>query len=113
MRSKPQYHRPYGSLQQLPIPEHLWNSIFIDFIEKLPFSSGFDIILVIVDCLSKQAIFIPTHDTITLVKLACLFVVYVFSKYGVLSHVMSDYCKAITWRQPESHSVLVTEVNLS
>jgi len=35
----------------------------------------------------KQAIFIPTHDTITSVELACLFVVYVFSKYGVLSYV--------------------------
>ena len=65
MRSKPQRHRPYGSLQQLPIPERPWNSISMDFIEKLPSSSGFDTILVIVDCLSKQAIFIPTHDTIS------------------------------------------------
>jgi len=63
----------------------------MDFIEKLPFFSGFDTILIIVDHLSKQAIFIPTHDTITLVELACLFVTHVFSKHGVLSHVMSDY----------------------
>ena len=49
MQSKPQRHKPYGSLKQLPIPERLWNSISIDFIEKLPSSSGFDIILVIVD----------------------------------------------------------------
>jgi len=53
MRSKPQRHRPYGSLQQLPIPECPWNSVSMDFIEKLPSSSGFDTILVIVDCLSK------------------------------------------------------------
>ena len=63
----------------------------MDFIEKLLFSSGFDTILVIVDCLSKQAIFIPTHDIITLVELACLFVIYVFSKHGVLSHITSNY----------------------
>ena len=63
----------------------------MDFIEKLPSSSSFDTILVIVDCLLKQAIFIPTHDTITSVELACLFVVYVFSKHGVLSYVMSNY----------------------
>jgi len=62
----------------------------MDFIEKLPSSSGFDTILVIVDRLSKQAIFIPTHDTITSVELACLFVTHVFSKHGVPSHVTSD-----------------------
>jgi len=62
----------------------------MDFIEKLPSSSGFDTILVIVDRLSKQAIFIPTHDTITSAELARLFVTHVFSKHGVPSHVTSD-----------------------
>jgi len=63
----------------------------MDFIEKLPSFSGFDTILVIVDCLSKQAIFIPTHNTITSAELACLFVIHVFSKYGVPSHVTSNH----------------------
>jgi len=62
----------------------------MDFIEKLPSSSGFDTILVIVDRLLKQAIFIPTHDTITSAELARLFVIHIFSKHGVLSHVTSD-----------------------
>ena len=31
MWSKPQRHKPYGSLKQLPIPERPWNSIFMDF----------------------------------------------------------------------------------
>jgi len=62
----------------------------MDFIKKFPSSSGFDTILVIVDRLLKQAIFIPTHDTITSAELACLFVTYVFSKHRVLSHVTSD-----------------------
>ena len=44
----------------------------MDFIKKLPSSSSFDTILVLVDCLSKQDIFIPTHDTITSVELVCL-----------------------------------------
>jgi len=91
MRSKPQCYRPYRSLQQLPILECLWNSISMDFIEKLPSSSSFNTILVIVDCLSKQAIFIPTYNTITSVELVCLFVIYVFSKHRVPSHVTSDY----------------------
>jgi len=83
MRSKPQHHRPYGSLQQLPILECPWNSISMDFIKILPFSSSFNTILVIVDCLLKQTIFIPTHNTITSAELACYFVVHVFSKHGV------------------------------
>ena len=62
----------------------------MDFIEKLPPSSSFDTILVIVDQLSKQSIFIQTHDTITSAELAKLFVIHVFSKHGVPSHVTSD-----------------------
>jgi len=90
MQFKPQRHKPYGSLKQLPIPERPWNSIFMDFIEKLLSSSGFDIILVIVDRLTKQAIFIPVHDIITSADLARLFVLHVFSKHGVPSHVTSN-----------------------
>jgi len=62
----------------------------MDFIKKLPSSSGFDTILVIVDRLSKQAIFISTHNTIISTELARLFVTHVFSKHGVPSHVMSN-----------------------
>ena len=90
MQSKPQHHKPYGSLKQLPIPEQPWNSISMDFIEKLLSSSGFDTILVIVDRLTKQVIFIPAHDTITSVDLAHLFVLHMFSKHGIPSHVTSD-----------------------
>jgi len=46
--------------------------------------------LVIVNQLTKQAIFISVYDTITSVNLAHLFVLYVFSKHGVFSHVTSN-----------------------
>ena len=64
-RSKTPRHRPFGLLKQLPVPEKPWNSISMDFIEQLPPSEGFTAILVVIDRLSKQAIFIPTHDTVT------------------------------------------------
>jgi len=57
---------------------------------QLPSSSSFNTILVIVDRLLKQAIFIPTYDTITSVELARLFITHVFSKHGVPSHVTFD-----------------------
>ena len=84
-------HKPYGLLKQLPIPDKPWNSISMDFIEKLPPSSGYTSILVIVDRLSKQSLFIPTYDTVTSPQLAQLFVLHVFSKHGVPSHVTSDH----------------------
>src|SRR3979490_553844 len=62
----------------------------MDFIEQLPPSLGFTSILVIVCRLTKQSIFIPTVDTITSAELAKLFVLHVFSKHGVPSHVTSD-----------------------
>jgi len=89
-RAKAPCHRPYGLLKQLPIPEKPWNSILMDFIEQLPSSTGFTAILVVVDRLSKQAIFIPTHDTITSLELTKLFLLHVFSKHGVPAHVTSD-----------------------
>ena len=89
-RSKVPRHRPYGTLKQLPIPEKPWNSVSMDFIEQLPSSDGFTSILVVVDRLTKQAIFIPTHDTITSPQLAQLFIIHVFSKHGVPSNVTCD-----------------------
>ena len=90
MRSRSQTHQPFGLLKQLPVPEFPWNSISMDFIEKLPPSSGYDTILVIVDQLIKQSIFIPTVDNITAPMLAQLFVLHIFLKHGVPSHVTSD-----------------------
>ena len=83
MQAKPQRHKPYGLLKQLLIPKHPWNSISMDFIETLLTSSGCDSILVIVDWLSKQGIFIPTTIHYTSKDLAMLFIMQVFSKHGV------------------------------
>jgi len=59
----------------------------MDLIEQLPASAGHTAILVVVDRLSKQGNFIPTHDTLTAVQLAGLFIPHVFSKHGVPGHV--------------------------
>ena len=62
----------------------------MDFIEQLPLSSGFTAILVVVDHLSKQGIFIPTIDTINSEELALLFIMHVYSKHGIPNHTTSD-----------------------
>ena len=83
-------HKPFGLLKQLPIPEKSWNSISMDFIEQLPNSSRYTAILVVMDRLSKQCIFIPTDNKVTSPELAKLFLLHVFSKHGVPSHITSN-----------------------
>src|SRR5467141_3846821 len=90
-RVKAPRHRPYGLLKQLPIPLRPWHSISMDFIEQLPPSSAFTVILVVMDHLSKQVIFIPTDDKVNTPELSKLFVTHMFSKHGVPSHVTSDH----------------------
>src|SRR5260221_4545105 len=88
--SKATCHKPYDLLKQLPIPSQPWESISMDFIEQLPASEGFTVILVIVDRLTKQSLFIPTHDMVDAPQLARLFLTHVFSKHGTPGHVTSD-----------------------
>src|SRR5258708_7292906 len=89
--TKAMCHKPYGLLKQLPIPGQPWESILMDFIKQLPASEGFTVILVIVDRLTKQSLFIPTHDTVDAPQLARLFLTHVFSKHGTPGHVTSDH----------------------
>lgn len=45
--------KPIGFLQSLPIPQHKWEDISMDFITGLPKVQGKDIIVVVVDRLTK------------------------------------------------------------
>jgi hypothetical protein len=82
----------------------------MDFIKHLPESDGHTAILVIMDRLSKQGIFIPTVDEITAPQLAQLFVIHVFSKHGVPSHVTCDRCGRVLsyTRRLNSYFIILT-----
>jgi hypothetical protein len=62
----------------------------MDFIEQLPASSDYSAILVIVDRLTKQALFLPTMDNVTSEEVAQLYFKNVFSRHGVPAHITSD-----------------------
>ncbi len=68
-----------------------WSSILMDFIEQLPASEGFSTILVVIDHLMKQVIFIPSHDTVNAPQVARLFLTHVFSKHGVPLHITLNH----------------------
>ncbi|GJX96247.1 putative reverse transcriptase domain-containing protein [Tanacetum coccineum] len=72
--SKAEHQRPSGLLVQPKIPEWKWDNITMDFVTKLPKTSqGYDTIWVIVDRLTKSAIFTPMRETDPLDKLARLY----------------------------------------
>ncbi|GJR59030.1 putative reverse transcriptase domain-containing protein [Tanacetum coccineum] len=71
---KAEHQRPSGLLVQPKIPEWKWDNITMDFVTKLPKTSqGYDTIWVIVDRLTKSAIFTPMRETDPLDKLARMY----------------------------------------
>ncbi|SPC67975.1 uncharacterized protein UHOD_12199 [Ustilago sp. UG-2017b] len=89
-RIKAVWHKPYGHLKSLPVPPHPWSSVSMDLIEQLPPSSDFTAILVVVDCLTKMAIFVPTTNELDAPELAKLFLRHVYSKHGLPTSIVSD-----------------------
>jgi len=69
-QSKHSNTHPLGLLQPLPIPEGVWRDLSMDFIEGLPKSQGFSVILVVVDRLTKFAHFLPVKHPYTAATIA-------------------------------------------
>jgi hypothetical protein len=90
-KSKIKRHAPIGMLNPIPIPSSPFEVISMDFIPELPKTkSGYDNILVVVDKLTKYAIFIPTITTLKETECAKLLFDHVFTKFGLPRQIISD-----------------------
>ncbi|GJR58923.1 putative reverse transcriptase domain-containing protein [Tanacetum coccineum] len=68
-----------------------WDNITMDFVMKLPKSSqGYDTIWVIVDRLTKSAIFVPMRETDPLEKLARMYLKEVVTRHGIPVLIICD-----------------------
>ena len=82
---------PAGKLQPHDVPETVWDTITMDFITELPkCKAGYDSVFVVVEKLSKRAVFIPTTKTVTSMKAAQLLHDSVFNKFGMPFKIGSD-----------------------
>nr|GFC18441.1 reverse transcriptase domain-containing protein [Tanacetum cinerariifolium] len=83
--------KPSRLLVQPKIPEWKWDNITMDFVTKLPKSSqGYDTIWVIVDRLTKSAIFTPIRETNPMDKLARIYLKEVIMRHGIPVSIISD-----------------------
>nr|GEZ51972.1 putative reverse transcriptase domain-containing protein [Tanacetum cinerariifolium] len=88
---KAEHQRPSGLLVQPKIPEWKWDNITMDFVTKLPNSSqGYNTIWVIVDRLTKSAIFTPIRETGPMDKLARIYLKEVVTRHGIHVSIISD-----------------------
>ncbi|GJV95997.1 putative reverse transcriptase domain-containing protein [Tanacetum coccineum] len=88
---KAEHQRPSGLLVQPEIPQWKWDNITMDFVTKLPKSSqGYDTIWVIVDRLTKSAIFMPMRETDPMDKLARMYLKEVVTKHGIPVSIICD-----------------------
>ena len=101
-RNKVVRHAPYGLLSPLPIHTRPWSSVSLDWITDLPPSHYHDAILVVVDRLTKHAVFIPTTKSMAAPDVAALFLQHVVRVHGLPKTLVSDRDPVFTsqfWRR--------------
>jgi hypothetical protein len=72
------------------IPKRPWEKISVDLIGPLPMSNNKDMIMVVVDWLTKAMVAFLTNSNVTTDRVAWLFRDHIWSKYGLLEVVISD-----------------------
>nr|GEX21923.1 hypothetical protein [Tanacetum cinerariifolium] len=82
---------PSGLLVQPKIPEWKWDNIIMDFVTTLPKSSqGYDTIWVILDRLTKSAIFTSMRETDPMDKLTRMYLKEVVTRHGIPVSIICD-----------------------
>jgi hypothetical protein len=112
---KVEHQKPARLLQPLLIPEWKWENITMDFVSVLPREKGgSNVVWVIVDQLTKSALFLAMKITDSVEKLAKLYVNEVVRLHGVPMLIVSDRDPRFSSRLwPSVQQALRTKLNLS
>ena len=101
LTSKAICHKPYKDLQLLPIPIYWWKDLLIDCIIGLRISANwkdnsYDLILVIVDRLTKMVDYVPVQVTINAPGLAEVIINVVVCYHRFPESIMTDQSSFFT-----------------
>ena len=89
-RIKSETSAPASLLQPLAIPTMAWADVSLDFVEGLPTSQGFEVILVMVYWLTKYTYFVPLSHPYIATKVAALYLQHIFKLYGMPAFIVND-----------------------
>jgi len=103
-RNKNHIEQPVGKLMPNSISDKPWMHILADFITKLPIAQGYNLILVVVDRLTKMVHFIPTTEKTLAEGLARLFRDNVWKLHGLPKSIILD-------RGPQFAAGITRELN--
>ena len=79
-----------GLIQPLPIPIRPWAAVSMDFVSGLPTSQRLDIVMVVMDRLTKYVHFIGLSYPYFATKVAALFTQNVLKLHGMPASIVSD-----------------------
>ena len=73
------------------MPRQSWEVVSLDFVEGLPLSGTFSVILVVVDKFSKFAHFIPLKHPYSAASVARVFLDNIYKLHGLPVAIISDH----------------------
>src|SRR5258707_2423714 len=80
-----------GKLIPNKVPDRCWQVISVDMIGELLDSKGYNAVLMVVDCLSKQIHAIPTVTSLDSAGVAWLFLEHIWRHHGLPEEVISNH----------------------
>ena len=89
-RYKAQHVASPGLLQPLPVPQSIFSDISMDFVKGLSKSGGRDVIMVVVDRLTKYSHFMALAHPFTVATVANAYMEHVFKLHGNPNTIVSD-----------------------
>ena len=103
-KAKPSHHKPYRLLNPLPVSTEPWHTVTMNFITDLPLSSTYesmmwDLILVIVNKLTKMAHYIPVQKMMLVADFIEVFIRDIIRHHGVPEVLITDRDKLFTSEQ--------------